>query len=170
MSGLIDAPHTYSTISVTLYSRDGDMECLYDQAAQYADIINRHISGSASEENHHNNLMHRFHGEHMDNYDVHLARKVVSAIPSVVAVGDTLYGCLRLELNRDLTENELDIFISRIEHQYKDGWGGEFELQDIPVDENQYIAVRFGTGDMYFVMDLPEEPTNGTPELTEPQL
>lgn len=175
MSGLIDAPHIYSNISVTLYSHDGnieigEIECLYNQAGRYADIINQHISRSALEENHDNNLMQRFYHEDMDNYDFHLARKVASATPSVVAVGDTLYGCLRLELNQDLTENEYEIFVSRIEHQYKDGWGSDFELQDIPVDENQYIAVRFDTGDMYFIMDLLEEPDCGPTALNEPQL
>ena len=68
--------------------------------------------------------------------------KVVTAVPSVEVHGNKLCGCLTVELNEPLLDDEQTVLCNYIAGQYSDGWGEGFEQRDIRVEEGT-LAVHF---------------------------
>ena len=79
--------------------------------------------------------------------------KVRSACVGVTAVGDILYASLKLDLAAGLTPDEMDAFTEQIGSQYRDGWGAQFEILDIPSGE-EGVAVRFWQDSIEFCTEL----------------
>ena len=57
--------------------------------------------------------------------------KVLSAIPSVEIRGDELKGCTTVRLKEPLTEAEMQDLQGYLKGQFCDGWGEDFQQQEI---------------------------------------
>lgn len=156
MSGLINTPYLYSTIRVGLIGKDSEevAECLYDEAGQYCDGVNRAIAQFRSPQYLTNNLMPYFELPHDKQTEQNIRMKIQSAYLTVQAVGAMLYARLDLTISEDLTVEELKAFAEQIEAQYRDGWGADFELQDIETSSGDVICLRLYHGDITFMLAM----------------
>ena len=151
--GLLNNPHLYSTIRASLVDIDTNevIEALYDKAAQYEKCIANAMAAFQTDLHPTNNLMAYF--ELPDNAAVEnqIKQKVLSACPTVCAVGKELYAVLKLELADDLTDTELRFFVNQIRSQYEYGWGEEFEEQNILTDTGEEaVCLRLFHNDIDF--------------------
>ena len=64
--------------------------------------------------------------------EAEIRRKIRSAHVTVEASGDLLYARLDLDMTEDLTVSELEAFTEQVELQYRDSWGAEVEIMNIP--------------------------------------
>ena len=142
-SGLITCPVVSSTIFVVLWDDKNDDvdEPLYDRAGKYAADIQNFMDRFTPKKYPSHNLMDYFCLPGLAAVEASIRKKVQSAIPSVYADGETLYGVLRLNMSADLTNGELELFQEQIARQYKLGWGGELEA----------VHIKTACGDTIFV-------------------
>lgn len=151
-AGLLKNPRLYSTVRVSLIDAETNevIEALYDEAAQYEKSIAREMASFQTDLHPTNNLMAYF--EIPDNPDAEsrIKEKVLSACPTVCAVGKELYAALDLELKDDLTDTELYIFAEQIQSQYADGWGAEFEERNILTSTGETVSLRLFHSDIDF--------------------
>ena len=144
MAGLLSSPHLFSTICVCRVDPETNetVEALYDEAAQYCEVIARSLDIFHTDEYSANNLMLYLHWPDDPQLEAEIRRKVHSAHITVEACGTTLYAKLELDMTGDLTVKELRSFTEQVEHQYQEGWGAEFELLNIPTsDEPVYLRL-----------------------------
>ena len=85
--------------------------------------------------------------------------KVVTAIPSVETHGNKLCGCLTVELNEPLLDDEQTILCNYISGQYSDGWGEGFEQREISVGDGKLYVHFWQDHDFEICPDAPEPPT-----------
>jgi len=76
--------------------------------------------------------------------------KVLSAIPSVEIRGGELKGCTTVKLREPLTEAEMQDLQEYLKSQFCDGWGEDFEQQEIKV-KGGVISVHFWETDHFFI-------------------
>ena len=152
MSGLIDNPRLYSTIRVCLKDRnsDGIPDALYDKAAEYATAINEAITSFGTDKYWGNDLFNHFSLPGDYQTEKAIRGKILGASLSVHPVGDALFAALDLKMTQDLTAAELEKFTGQIETQFRDGWGAEFELKDIPVDSENAVFLRLHHDELEF--------------------
>lgn len=138
LSGLIDHPCLYSTIFAGQVdpSTGEVVDALYDEAAHYCEAISQGIKAFHTKEYPTNDLMRYFCLPDAPELETAIKRKIRSAVLSVETAGKTLYAKLKLDMEEDLTNGELEAFAAQIESQYKDGWGAEFELINIPAGQD----------------------------------
>lgn len=167
MSGLIDNPRLYSTVHVCLLDTESDevAEALYGEAAEYKADINNAIRDFHTHDYPTNDLMRYFSLPSEKTMEASIREKVQSAKLAVCSVRNTLYAVLNLSMSADLTEEEVDAFQEQVESQYRDGWGAEFELQDIKTSGHDAICVRlcydgvaFYTADEFDALIAQQEP------------
>lgn len=138
LSGLIDHPCLYSTIFAgQVDPATGEVvDALYDEAAHYCKAISHGIKKFHTKEYPTNDLMRYFCLPDAPELETAIKRKIRSAVLTVETAGKTLYAKLKLDMTEDLTNGELEAFAAQIESQYKDGWGAEFELVNIPAGQD----------------------------------
>lgn len=151
-SGLPKDPRLYSTVRVSLVDAETNevIEALYDEAAQYEKSIVREMAAFQTDLHPTNNLMEYFELPDDPSSESRIKGKVLSACPSVCAVGKELYGVLDLELTDDLTDAELFVFAEQIRSQYEYGWGAEFEEQNILTNTGETVSLRLFHSDIEF--------------------
>lgn len=144
MSGLIHTPQLYSTVRISLIDQDSNeaMDCLYDEAAAYCQDIAYAIEHFDSPQYSKNDLMQYFVLPEDKQTEQAIRRKIQSARLSVQSVGTKLYAKLELTMSSDLTMEELEVFTNQIESQFKDGWGAEFEMQNIKTNCSDIVCLR----------------------------
>lgn len=152
MSGIINAPRLYSTVRVSLMEKDSDevAEALYDKAAQYCDDVASAIVQFQNEEYQTNDLMQYFELPDYKQMEEMIKQKVKTAFLTTQSRRDTLFAVLELDLTEDLTVEELEVFAKQIEHQYMNGWGGDFEVQNILTSTSDVIALRLWHDELVF--------------------
>ena len=144
MAGLLSDPCLYSTIRVCRVDPETDetVEALYDEAAQYREVIARRLDTFHTDEYPANDLTRYLHWPDDPRMEAAIRSKVRSAHVTVEASGTTLYAKLELDMTEDLTVKELKAFTEQVERQYQDGWGAGFELVTIPTsDEPVYLRL-----------------------------
>lgn len=129
------------------------IDVLYDKAGKYCEVISKAIRDFHTHEYPTNDLMRYFKVPDDPGMETAVREKVRSAHVGVAAVGDTLYAGLRLDLAADLTPDEMAVFTEQIGSQYRDGWGAQFEILDIPAGE-EGVAVRFWQDSVAFCTEL----------------
>ena len=151
-AGLLNDPRLYSTVRVSLVDINTNdvIEALYDEAAQYEKCIASAMAAFQTDLHPTNNLMAYFELPDNTADENRIKQKVLSACPTVCAVGNELYAVLELELADDLTDAELHIFVDQIRRQYEYGWGEEFEEQNIPTDTDKAVCLRLFHNDIDF--------------------
>lgn len=143
MSGLIDNPRLYSTVHVCLLDKNFDVaEALYGEAAEYRENINNAITDFLTQDYPTNDLMRYFSLPGRKTMEASIREKIQSAKLVVCSVYDTLYAVLDLNMSADLIEDEFKAFQQQIESQYRDGWGAEFELQNIKTGGPDVVCLR----------------------------
>ena len=102
-----------------------------------------------------------FGGDLMQYYreDDSVRRKVVTAVPSVEVHGNKLCGCLTVELNEPLLDDEQTVLCNYISGQYSDGWGEGFEQREIDVGDGKLCVHFWQDHDFEIHPDVPEPPT-----------
>ena len=95
-----------------------DMAC-------YVDSIQKAVKQRSSDDG--RNLMLYFDEERNPN----VKAKTLSAIPSVEIRGDELKGCTTVRLKEPLTEAEMQDLQGYLKSQFCDGWGEDFQQQEI---------------------------------------
>lgn len=171
MSGLINVPCLYSTVRVSLLEKDSDevSEALYDFAAQYCYDAAFAMAQFKNDKYSSNDFMQYF--ELTDNKQMEslIKQKVKTARLSTQAIGETLFAVLRLNMVEDLTIEEMEVFANQIEHQYKDGWGADFEMQNILASSLDVIALRLWHDDLTFYTGEAFESRFNTQAMQIPQ-
>lgn len=142
----------FSTVRVSLLDTNTYevVEPLYDQAAEYKEDIARAMSSFKTPEYPTHNLMHYFSLPENKQMEDSIKSKIQSALPTVQAVQKKLYAALDLTMTSDLTSDEFIAFREQIETQYRDGWGAEFELSNIPTDRGDTVCLRLYHQDIEF--------------------
>lgn len=132
MSGLIDNPYIYSTVAVCIVDDNYEVtECIYGNAAKYCNDIAQAILEYNTLDYPTNNLMYYFNLPEDEIVEKNIKQKINSAYLTVEVKGGILYAVLELDMNEDLSIDELEEFINQIDFQYKYGWGAGFELENI---------------------------------------
>lgn len=151
-AGLLKNPRLYSTVRVSLIDVETNevIESLYDEAAQYEKNIAREMASFQTDLHPTNNLMAYFELPDNPAAESRIKEKVLSACPTVCAVGKELYAALDLELKDDLTDTELCIFTEQIQSQYEYGWGAEFEERNILTNAGETVSLRLFHSDIDF--------------------
>ena len=101
-----------------------------------------------------------FGGDLMQYYheDDSVRSKVVTAVPSVEVHGNKLCGCLTVELNEPLLDDEQTILCNYISGQYSDGWGEGFEQREISVGDGKLYVHFWQDHDFEIYPAKPEPP------------
>lgn len=155
MSGLMDNPCLFSTIRAGLIDLEtGEVvDALYDEAGQYCEAISNSLDTFQTDEYPANDLMLYLHWD-QPQMEAEIRSKVRSAHITVETSGKVLYAKLELDLVKDLTAAELDAFTEQVACQYRDGWGAQFELVNIPVSDHAvclrlwHDEISFFTGEV----------------------
>ena len=160
----------YSPIWVSVIDQETGQipECLYDNATQYEDDISRALHEFFSRPGY--DIMTNFTLPGAPETEAALRTKIHTARLSSKAVGASLYAELTLELTGDLTGDELDCLLTQIEEQYRNGFGEDLELLDIPTAQGDVVAVRSGHDGLCFYSEqaLSSEQTGlPMPELNQ---
>lgn len=127
------------------------MEALYDFAAKFQAEIFQGMETFHTEKYPTNDLMHYFELPSDPQMEASIREKIRSARVAVEASGEILFARLDLDMAADLTNKEFDTFIAQIQSQYKDGWGAEFELQNIPAGKDAVCLRLWHDGISFFV-------------------
>ena len=93
--------------------------------AYYEESIQKAVKQRGSDDG--GNLMLYFDEERSPG----VKEKVLSAIPSVEIRGDELMGCTTVKLREPLTEPEMQDLQDYLKSQFCDGWGEDFQQQEI---------------------------------------
>lgn len=152
MAGLMNDPCLYSTVQVGVVDQDLNevTECLYDEATEYWNDIAEAISNFHTNSFPTNDLMCYFSLPDDRQSEHSIRQKIQSACLSVFAVNTTLFAKLKLSISADLTAAELEAFAAQIESQYKDGWGADFESQNITTRNSDVVYLRLYHDDLCF--------------------
>lgn len=152
LSGLIDDPHLYSTIRAgQVDPKSGEtVEALYDNAAQYCGDISQWLKAFQTEDYPTGDLMQYLHWPDDPQVEAEIRRKIRSAHVTVEASGDLLYARLDLDMTEDLTVSELEAFTEQVESQYRDGWGAEVEIMNIPTADGAVYLRLWHDGAAFF--------------------
>lgn len=129
------------------------VDALYDKAGKYCEAISQAVRNFHTDEYPTNDLMRYFVLPDDPGMEAAVREKVRAARVGVAAVGEVLYAKLELDLAADLTPDEMDAFTEQIGSQYRDGWGAQFEILDIPSGE-EGVAVRFWQDSIKFCTEL----------------
>ncbi len=151
MSGLAANPCLFSTIRAgRVELGTGELiEPLYDKAGQYCERIAHSLETFHTKEYPVNDLMCYLHWPDNPEMEAAIRNKIRSAHVAVEASGDILYAKLELDMASDLTVAEFEAFTEQVESQYRDGWGAQFELIDIPT-ENGAVYLRLWHDEISF--------------------
>ena len=100
-----------------------------------------------------------------------LKAKVIRAIPSVESRSGELMGCTMLELKEPLHVSEMEELANFLYQQFSDGWGKEFEQQEI-LCEDIVLRVHFGKADPFYLetefdVDVEQYPLKKSHSLKE---
>lgn len=160
----------YSPIWVSVIDQETGQipECLYDNAVQYADDINRALHEFFSHPEH--DIMTNFTLPGAPETEAALRAKVHAVRLSAKAIGSSLYAELTLELTGDLTGDELDCLLTQIKDQCRNGFGEDFELLDILTAQGDVVAARLGHDGLGFYPDqvpAPEQANLPVPEMNQ---
>jgi len=145
-------PHRLvASVSVTLIDAV-DMEvidCIYDDAAKYEQDIRHAMQNFQTDQYPSSDLMNYFSLLDAPEMEAVIREKVHAARLDVCSIGGKLYSAVDLDLSADLLKEEVAALTDQLEQQFKEGWGAEFELADVPVEQEQGIilAVRIGSFD-----------------------
>ena len=85
--------------------------------------------------------------------------KVVTAVPSVEVHGNKLCGCLTVELNEPLLDDEQTVLCNYISGQYSDGWGEGFEQREIDAGDGKLYIHFWQDHDFEIYPAAPKPPT-----------
>jgi len=132
----------YSPVKVVYFTNDDTPDPYRTGSGRYRDVVNEAINAFPGELYPTNDLMHYLS---LDDKALEAAirAKIPKAVPSVIDMHGELYGLLEAEVIRPLSGEELEVFREYIKLQYRDGWGDEIPSMDIPLDNGDYLCVRF---------------------------
>ena len=152
LSGLLGNPHLYSTIHAgQVDPKTGEAaEALYGEAAQYYGAIVQGLNAFQTKDYPTGNLMRYLRWPDDPQTEAAIRRKVRSAHVTVETSGDLLYARLDLDMTADLTVPELEAFVEQIASQYRDGWGAELEMKDIPTPDGAVYLRLWHEGVTFF--------------------
>lgn len=123
-------------------------ECLYDEAAQYEEEIRRAIREFHTMDHPGSDLLSYFVLPEDPELEAAIRGKVHAARLDVCSIDGRLYSAVDLELSESLTNREAAALADQLAQQFEADWGAEFETADIPVGEDQEIAVRLYNPDL----------------------
>lgn len=123
---------------------DWSPTCLYDNSAPFEHDILQALQKFHSESSSSIDLMKYFSWPSDRKVDLGVKLKIRAARLSVCTVDTTAYAVVDLEVSDELTDDEWNAFKSQLEYQYRYGWGGDFEVTDIPIGNHQMILARLG--------------------------
>lgn len=155
LSAQITGPCLFATAAVTQVDLETKelVDNLYDEAGQYCEAISQGIKAFHTAEYPSNDLMRYFKLPDDPETEAAVKEKVRSACVDVAAVGKILYTKVELDLAADLTSWEMYAFVEQMESQFRDGWGAEFELVDIPAGED-CVCLRLSHNGLAFCKDM----------------
>lgn len=87
-----------------------------------------------------------------ENRNPSIKKKVLSAVPTVEIRDGELMGCTTVKLKESLTEAEMQDLQDYLKGQFSDGWGEDFEQQEIQTGDG-VLYVHFAEEPFDFVVE-----------------
>lgn len=137
-------------------------ECLYDTGTEYEQDIRTAIRNFLAHAVPDGDLMNGFSLPQDPETEAAVRAKVHAARLDVCVEEGSLCAVVDVECADVLSGEELEALLDHIEGQYRDGWGADFELTDIPTAQGELIFARMYNDCLTFrAEETEQQPASG---------